>query len=151
IDIALHYGNLCLVENCIDNLMDVTCAVMGNEEPIASLLQESIVSDGVLSYDDKYLNDGGTQLGKSSKSMVIPARLPEETTKQIQEIAKHIYITLGCSGTARVDFLYDTKEEKFYANEINTLPGTLYHHLWDKSGVNLDELLKRLIGYANES
>lgn len=149
-EVAFHYDEKVIVEVCISNLMDVTCAVIGNESPIPSLLQESVFKDEVFSYEDKYLEDGGAQLGNAQNSIVIPARLDENTTKQIQDIAIQTYALIGCSGIARVDFLFDMKTKKIYANEVNTLPGTLYHHLWKKSGIDLPELLEKLIGYAKE-
>lgn len=150
IEVALHYDEKVVVEVCITSLMDVTCAVMGNNEPITSLLQESLFADDVFSYDDKYLEGGGAQLGNAKNSIVIPARLDEPTTRMIREMAIKAYKLIGCSGIARVDFLYDVKTKKVYANEVNTLPGTLYHHLWKASGIELSELLTKLIGYAEE-
>jgi len=150
IEVALHYDEKVIVEVCITNLMDVTCCVIGNNEPIPSLLQEAVFKDDVFSYEDKYLEDGGAQLGNAQNSIVIPARLDTSITKLIQEVAVKAYKTIGCMGIARVDFLYDTKTKKIYANEINTLPGTLYHHLWKASGIEFGELLTKLIGYAEE-
>jgi D-alanine-D-alanine ligase len=76
--------------------------------------------------------------------------LDDAITEQIRTMAAYVFKLLGCSGIARVDFLYDKDLKKIYANEVNTLPGTLYHHLWDKSGVSLSALLARLIAYALE-
>ncbi len=149
-EVALHYGERFLAEACVENLMDLTIAVMGNEEPRASLIQESVFGDEVFSYQDKYLKEGGAQLGKAQSSIVIPARLPGNVSKEIQELALKIYRLFGCSGIARIDFLYDKTAQKYYANEVNTLPGTLYHHLWKASGIELPELLETLIGLALE-
>ena len=135
---------------CVTDLMDVTCAVIGNGAPIPSLLQESVFADDVFSYEDKYLEDGGAQLGNAKNSIVIPARLDGETTKRVQDFALAVYKLIGCSGIARVDFLFDTKTKEIYANEVNTLPGTIYHHLWKASGIELPGLLTKLIGYAEE-
>lgn len=150
IEVAFHYDEKVIVEVCITNLMDVTCAVIGNNSPIPSFLQESVFADDVFSYEDKYLEDGGAQLGNAKNSIVIPARLDSVTTKHVQDIAVKVYKLIGCSGIARVDFLYDTKTKEIYANEVNTLPGTIYHHLWKASGIELGELLTKLIGYAEE-
>ena len=150
IEVAFRYGERVLIEEAVENLMDLTCAVLGNTEPVASLLQESIYTKDLLSYEDKYLNDGGSQTGKSTKSVVIPARLDPQTTEKIRQMAVDVFKKLGCSGTARVDFLYDTNSREFFSTEVNTLPGTLYHHLWEKSGVRLSELLIRLITLAEE-
>ncbi len=150
IEVALHYDEKVIVEVCITDLMDVTCCVIGNDQPIPSELQESVFADDLFSYEDKYLSDGGAQLGNAKNSIVIPARLDAETTKLIKDTAVNAYKLIGCSGIARVDFLYDKSTKKIYANEINTLPGTIYHHLWKASGMTLSELLEKLIGYAEE-
>lgn len=150
IEVALHYDSKALIEEGVENLMDVTCCVLGNENPKPSLLQESAFSGEFFSYKDKYLNEGGAQLGKAEKSIVIPARLDPETAKAIQNMAVRIFKLFGCSGIARVDFLYDKAARKFYANEINTLPGTLYHHLWKASGIEFGDLLRELIKLARE-
>lgn len=150
IEVALHYDPKVIVEECISDLMDATVCVIGNDTPVPSLIQESVFQSEFFSYEDKYLKDGGAQTGNAQKSIVIPARLDAKTTKEIQNAATRIYSQLGCSGIARVDFLYDKRAKKWFANEINTLPGTLYHHLWKKSGVEFKELLGRLIGYAEE-
>jgi len=150
IDVACHYDTKVIVETCVPNLMDVTCAVIGNTDLIASKLQESVFADDVFSYENKYLDEGGAQLGAAKNSIVIPARLSKTTTTAIQETAKRVYKLIGCSGIARVDFLYDTEKGTYFVNEVNTLPGTLYHHLWKASGIELSELLTKLIAYANE-
>lgn len=145
IEVALRYDDKVLVENGVQNLMDVTCAVLGNEEPKASLLQESVFEDALFSYEDKYLNDGGAQLGNAQNKIVIPARLDPAITEAIRSEALKVYKLLDCTGTARVDFLFNKETKEYYANEVNTLPGTLYHHLWKASGVELDALLKELV------
>ncbi len=150
IEVALHYDEKVIVEKAIENFMDVTCCLIGNDNPTPSLLQESVFSSGFFSYEDKYLKGGGAQTGNATQSIIIPAQLDKKTTKEIQDAAVSVYKVLGCSGIARVDFLYDKKMGRWYANEVNTLPGTLYHHLWTKSGVSFEELLKKLIGYAEE-
>ena len=151
IEVALHYGNTVLVEESVQNLVDITCCVIGKDEPISSLLQESVYKKDLLSYEDKYLNDGGTQTGKVSKSTVIPARVDEKIAGEIQDLSVKIFKLLGCSGMARFDFLVDEKTGKYFANEINPLPGTIYHHLWEQSGIKLPDLLTRLISYAQET
>jgi len=150
IEVALQYGNRVLVENGVNNLKDVTCAVLGNENPKTSLVQESSFSDDLFSYEDKYLTDGGTQLGNATTNLVIPANIPDDVTKTIQDLSIKIYKLFACSGTARIDFLYDAASQQIYANEINTMPGTLYHHLWKASGIEMEELLKELINLAIE-
>mgnify|MGYP001589451865 FL=1 len=149
IEVALHYDGKCLVENAVSPLTDITCAVYGpTAEPVTSLLQESAFNKDFFSYEDKYLNDGGAQLGKAKNSVIIPANLDEENVKKIRKIAAEVYTLTGCSGIARVDFLYNRETNLFFANEVNTLPGTLYHHLWKASGLELDMLIEKLLECA---
>ncbi len=150
IEVAFFYDNKVLVEEAVDNLMDVTCCVIGNEDLTASLLQESVFNAELFDFEEKYLKDGGAQTGKAQNSLVIPARLDDQITSAIQNTAKQVYKALGCSGIARVDFLFDKQSQKFFANEVNPLPGTLYHHLWKASGIEFDQLLQKLIKFAEE-
>lgn len=150
LEVAFHYDDKAIVETAVENLMDVTCCVIGNQELRASLLQESVFKTDLFDFEDKYINEGGAQIGKGGSNLVIPARLPENITTKIQDYAKAVYVALGCSGIARVDFLVDKQTMEVYANEVNPLPGTLYHHLWKASGLELDQLLQELIKFAEE-
>lgn len=152
IEVALYYDHKVLVEEAVDNLMDVTCCVIGNNSSNirASLLQESVYTKDMFNFEDKYITDGGSQTGKAQNKLVIPARLDDELTKQIRDTAVKVYQAVECSGIARVDFLVNTQTKEFFANEINPLPGTLYHHLWKASGIELNSLLKMLIDFAQE-
>jgi len=150
IEVALHYDAKILVEEGVTNLKDLTCCVIGNQEPITSEIQESSFGDEFFSYDEKYLNDGGAQLGNAQKSIIIPANIDADVTKKIKDLSAQVYKALDCSGIARVDFLYNSVEKKIFVNEVNTLPGTLYHHLWKASGLEFDGLLKKLVQYAEE-
>ena len=150
VEVALYYDNKVVVEEVVEDLMDVTCCLIGNDEPRASELQESLFSIDLFSFEDKYLKDGGAQTGKSQRSVVIPARLSAETTKAIKDTAIKTYKLLKLSGISRVDFLVNRGTNKFFANEVNPLPGTLYHHLWQASGMELPELLQNLIKFARE-
>lgn len=149
-EVALHYDDRIIIEESVEDLADITCAVLGNDNPLPSLVQESVFQGEHFSYEAKYLEDGGAQLGNAEKNIIIPARLNEETTKVVRDLAVKIFKLFNCSGTARVDFLYDRKKEKVYANEINTMPGTLYHHLWKASGIEIGALLEKLIDLALE-
>ena len=147
-EVALHYDDQLLVEESVENIVDLTCAVRGYKNPQASFIQESTFSSGLFSYEDKYLSDGGAQLGQAEKKIIIPANINDETTNNIQDASLKVFRALGCSGIARFDFLYNKVTKEYFANEINPLPGTLYHHLWEKSGVNIEDLVKGLISDA---
>lgn len=150
IETALYYGNTVLAEKAVENLVDLTCAVLGNDDPKASLVQESKVGADLLSFEDKYLKDGGTQLGKAASGMIIPARIDAQLTESVRNTAVEVFKALDCRGIARVDFLLDNKAGKYYVSEVNTLPGTLYHHLWAQSGLSLEALLTTLIQLSEE-
>lgn len=150
IEVALHYDDKVLVEEGVDDLKDLTVCLIGNDEPEISLIQESAYSKDFFSYEDKYINDGGAQIGNAEKKLIIPANLDEKTSEEIKAIAKEVYRLFGCSGISRVDFLYDNTFKKYYANEINTLPGTIYHHLWKASGVELKDLVSKLIEFGKQ-
>ncbi len=150
LEVAFYYDNKILVEEGISDLIDLTCCVIGNDNLEASLLQESIFQAELFNFEEKYLKEGGGQFGKSTSSIVIPAKLDQKITVNIQNTAKAVYRALDCSGIARVDFLYNKKIKEFFANEVNPLPGTLYHHLWKESGLELPELLKKLIDLAQQ-
>ena len=78
----------------------------------------------------------------------IPADISEEKSKEIQELTKEVFKTLGCSGVARVDFLIDTKTDKVYVNEINTIPGALSFYLWEATGKSFEKELDEIIEIA---
>jgi len=151
IEVALQYDNKVLVEEGVNDVMDVTCCILGNQDLQASVLQESVFNSDLFDFEEKYLKEGGAQLGNAQSGLVIPARLDDATTLAIQESAKQVYSTLGCSGIARVDFLFDKQSKKFFANEVNPMPGTLYHHLWKASGVEVEEVVQKLIALAEET
>lgn len=150
IEVALYYDDKVIVEEGVSDLMDVTCCVIGNNDLEASKLQESVFSAELFDFEEKYLKEGGSQLGKSQNGLIIPARLDKDTTEKIQNIAKEVYRALGCAGIARVDFLYNKTTKEVFANEVNPLPGTLYHHLWKASDLELSDLLTKLINFAQE-
>ena len=150
IDVGFYYDDKVLVEEGVENLMDATCCVIGNDKLKASVLQESVFHTDLFDFNEKYLKEGGAHLGKSKSGIVIPARVDKPMTLKIQEMAKDVYKALGCTGIARVDFLLNKKTNKLFVAEVNPLPGTLYHHLWKASGMELNELLQTLICLAEE-
>lgn len=156
IEMALHYDDKVLVEEGIENLIEITLPLMGNDEPRAAECERPLNKSELFSFTDKYLS-GGKKGGSppagggvNTPYSEIPARIGEEMTATIRELGKRAYITLGCSGIARVDFLVDSKTDAVYVNEVNTLPGSLYHHNWKKAGVSNMELVLELVMLAEE-
>lgn len=125
---------------------EVECAVLGNRDAAASVIGEIGASAQFYDYEDKYVN-GTSQL-------YIPARIPEDTAKQIQEIAVRAYRLLGCSGLSRVDFFVTEGDNRVVLNEINTMPGftsiSMYPKLWTSMDMTYSQLLSRLIELALE-
>jgi D-alanine-D-alanine ligase len=122
------------------------CAVLGNEDPLASVPCEILPSRDFYDYDDKYLLEkAGT---------VIPADLSPEQTAELQRLAVECYRAMECEGLARVDFLLETSTNRLFINEINTLPGftsiSMYPKMWEYSGLPMPKLVDRLIELALE-
>ena len=101
-----------------------------------------------LTYEDKYVGStkgSGPSKGMASAKRIIPARISDKLTKEVNEIAVKAFKSLNSSGVVRIDFLIDKKKEKVYANEINSIPGSLSFYLWNKTDKEYPELLEDLI------
>ena len=118
---------------------------------LTSLVQESIYSKELFSFEDKYLENGGSQTGQNTQKLIIPAQIDDNITKQIQEYSQILFAKIGGSGIARFDFLLNKETGKLYFSEINPLPGNLYRHLWKKTGVKFDQVIEILIQTAIEN
>lgn len=152
IDLAVSFADKVLVERAVVGLREINCSVLGDsDECIASVCEEPFMTDEILSYEDKYTQGSkktGASKGMASLSRKIPAELSEERTEQIRELACKIFKALGCAGVVRIDFIIDTQTDTVYANEINTIPGSLSFYLWEPTGVPYKELLDRMISLA---
>jgi len=142
---ALAYDEKALVEEFI-NAREIETAVMGNSNPQIALPGEIIANSDFYDFDAKYVNN--------TSQVVIPANIPDEKIKEIQELAIKSYKAVGCKGFSRVDFFYERETGRVLLNEINTLPGftdiSMFPMMWQKSGVSFSELLDKLIAYAME-
>jgi D-alanine-D-alanine ligase len=145
LDLAARFDRRLLVERGV-NAREIECAVLGNDEPIASVLGEVVPSHEFYDYRAKYV-DGDSAL-------YIPASLPEETARTIQDLAVRAFRALDCAGLARADFLLCRDTGRVYVNELNTLPGfteiSMYPKLWEASGLPYPRLIDRLIELALE-
>jgi D-alanine-D-alanine ligase len=145
ISVAAEYDRKILIERGI-NCRELECAVLGNDEPIASVVGEVIASNEFYDYSAKYLD------GKSE--IVIPADLPQSTATEVRRQALQAFTALDLSGLARVDFFLEKETGKIYLNEVNTMPGftqiSMYPKLWEASGLPYAPLLDRLIELALE-
>ncbi|MDX1487620.1 MAG: D-alanine--D-alanine ligase [Acidiferrobacterales bacterium] len=140
---AFRYDHKILVEQSIAG-REIECSVLGNEDPIASIPGEVRPTHEFYSYDAKYIDEQGAEL-------IIPAQLPAEVVKRVQELAVAAFKVLCCAGMARVDF-FVTADNDVYVNELNSIPGftkiSMYPKLWEASGIPYPELIDRLIQLA---
>ena len=142
ISLAAKYDHKIIIEQGIEPVHEIEVAVLGNEQPRASVPGEIIASNEFYDYDAKYVD------GKSTD--VIPAVLPDKTVQKIQELAIKTFQACNCSGMAREDFLVHT--QMIYCNEINTIPGftsiSMYSKLWVASQLPYTDVLRQLIKLA---
>ena len=150
IDDAMNYDTKIVIEKAVMNLREVNCSVLGDEIKVeASILEEVMKYDAILSYKDKYQSNSKSK-GMASTSRICPAPLEDVYTSKVQELAKEVFTVLGCSGVTRIDFMIDSETMELYVNEINTIPGSLSFYLWDKSGYNFTDLMDKLIEQSIE-
>jgi D-alanine-D-alanine ligase len=145
IAIALQYDTKALVERAIVG-HELECAVLGNEDPQASVPCEILPSRDFYDYDDKYLLD--------KTEFRVPPELPGEMNAEVQRISVAAFRALQCAGMARVDFLIEAATGRIYINEVNTIPGftsiSMYPKMWEHSGLAYPRLLDRLVDLALE-
>ncbi|MBQ2266188.1 MAG: D-alanine--D-alanine ligase, partial [Clostridia bacterium] len=91
---------------------------------------------------------GGASKGMASLGRKIPADLSEEKAKEIRDLACKVFKAIGANGVVRIDFMIDTSTDTVYANEINTIPGSLAFYLWEATGVKYTQLIDRMIELA---
>lgn len=156
LELAAHYDSKVLIEQGVQNLIEVTLPIMGNEEPRPALLERPLTqTEDFFDFETKYMN-GGKKGGKKGGTdgaqgySELPADLPKELYDKAVKVGLDVYRALGCCGTARVDMLIDSKLGEVYFNEVNPLPGDLYAHNWRAAGVSGIELVEALISYAEE-
>ena len=156
---AFLYSQAVLAERAVQNLREINCAVLGDaEEARASVCEEPLNATDILTYADKYQSGGktgktGAKSGGGSKGMqslarVVPADLSPEMTEKVQQLAIDAFRAIGACGCSRIDFLLDNQTGELFANEINTIPGSLAFYLWEKSGLTFTQLMDEMIRLA---
>ena len=143
-ELAAGYDRKLIVEAGVIDAREIEVAVIGNEEPKASVPGEIVSGNEFYDYNAKYLRDD-TQL-------IVPASLPAPVAERLRVYALKAFRALQCAGMARVDFLVRERDNKVFVSEINTLPGftemSMFPRLWAASGVAYAELIERLIQLA---
>ncbi len=145
LNLAAHYDRKILIEKAV-NAREIECAVLGNDQPKASVPGEIVPVNEFYDYEAKYIREGS--------KLLIPAPLDRRQTQRVRELALQAFKAIDCSGMARVDFLLDRKTGDIVVNEINTIPGftaiSMYPKLWEASEIPYTELIDRLIRLALE-
>jgi D-alanine-D-alanine ligase len=143
IDVAAEYDRKIIIERGL-NVRELECGVLGNDEPLASVVGEVVSSNEFYDYRAKYI-DGKSQI-------IIPADIPQATAEEVRRQSVQAFIALDLSGLARVDFFLERETGKVYINEVNTMPGftsiSMYPKLWEASGLPYKQLIDRLIELA---
>jgi D-alanine-D-alanine ligase len=146
IDHAFEFDTKAIIEEAVVGVREIECAVLGDEDPIASIPGEIVVGheDGFYSYAAKYIDEHGAKIR-------IPAELTAAQASSVQLLALQTFRALEGSGLARVDFFL-SQDGRLFVNEINTLPGftaiSMYPKLWEASGIPARDLVERLIEIA---
>lgn len=151
ITLAASFTDRILAERAVTDLREINCSVIGDADSCeASVCEEPFMNDEILSYEDKYMSNskGGASKGMASLGRKIPADITEEKANEIKKLACDIFKAIGASGVVRIDFLIDTKTDKVYANEINTIPGSLAFYLWEPAGLKYTDMIDKLVELA---
>ncbi|MGN1358383.1 MAG: D-alanine--D-alanine ligase family protein [Bacilli bacterium] len=139
VNLAFKYDNKVIIEKYI-KARELECAILETNKIITSPIGEIRSSNTFYDYEAKYLKDS---------SLIIPANISKELSKEITELSKKIFNILSLSTLARIDFLYDYNEEKLYFNEVNTMPGftdiSMYPLLFKEVGINIKNLITKII------
>jgi D-alanine-D-alanine ligase len=140
LNLAAEYDRKLIIEKMLVG-REIECAVLGNDDPQASVVGEIVPCAEFYDYEAKYvLNDS---------KLIIPAELPEHLVKEVQQLAVKAFKAVDASGLGRVDFFVNTETNEVIINEINTMPGftriSMYPKLWEASGINYEDLIDRLI------
>lgn len=145
LDNAASYDRRIIVEAGV-TAREVECAVLGNDQPQASIVGEITFNSDFYDYETKYT--------QGQADLLIPAPIPDEISQKIQELAIQAFAAVDAAGLARVDFFYVEATQEVLINEINTLPGftatSMYPQLWAHSGITFPELVNRLVELALE-
>jgi D-alanine-D-alanine ligase len=142
--LAAEFDRKIVIEAAVPAAREIECAVLGNDEPEASVPGEVVPSREFYDYEAKYLDEGS--------KLLIPAPLQDGQSEEVRTLAIAAYKALDCAGMARVDFLLAGDSGLLYLNEVNTIPGfttiSMYSKMWGATGVSYPALLDRLIALA---
>jgi D-alanine-D-alanine ligase len=146
VELSLSYGRKVVLERAVEGAREIEVAVLGNDDPVASVAGEVVPRHEFYTYEAKYLDEEGAEL-------IIPAPLEPASMEEAQRLAVGAFAAVDCAGMARVD-LFLRQSGDLVVNEINTIPGfteiSMYPKLWEASGLPYRELVERLVDLALE-
>ncbi len=146
VTLAFSFDRKVVIEAAVPQAREIECAVLGNDDPEASVAGEIVPSREFYDYEAKYLDEGS--------KLLIPAPLSPLETENIRRLAIEAFRAVEGAGMSRVDFLVDGTNGKVFLNEVNTIPGfttiSMYPKLWEASGLGYAALIDRLIVLALE-
>jgi len=146
---AFRFDSAVMIEKGVDRAREIVCGVLGSSRGAKASVTGEVVPKGkheFFDYEAKYLDDDGMDF-------LLPAPLAAAVSERLRALAVRIFLALGGTGMARVDFFVDPEDEKkLYFCEINTLPGftshSLYPRLWEKTGLKPEAVLRELVAIA---
>lgn len=145
LQLAARYDQKIIVEQAI-NCRELSCSVLGNHDPVAYAIGETLVESDFYDYSAKYLDN--------TSQLIVPADIPKSLADQICQQAIKIFLTLDLCGLARVDFFLEKNTQRLFVNEVNTLPSLtpqcMYSRLCAAKGLSYSHLLDQLITLALE-
>ncbi|MCM8745358.1 D-alanine--D-alanine ligase [Thermomicrobium sp. CFH 73360] len=145
VELAARYDRRIVVEEAID-ARELEVSVLGNDEPVASIVGEIVPSREFYDYEAKYID--------SNSQLLIPAPISEEQAETVRRMAIEAFRVIDGAGMARVDFFLERSTGRILVNEVNTIPGftaiSMYPKLWEASGLCFRDLITRLIELALE-
>ncbi|MFQ5700812.1 MAG: D-alanine--D-alanine ligase family protein [Acidobacteriota bacterium] len=142
---AARYDRRVLIEEAVSG-QEVECAVLGNDDPRASVVGEIVPCHDFYDYSAKYLEEGS--------ELIIPARIETSQAERVRKLSVAAFKAIDAAGMARVDFFVRRSDGAVLINEINTIPGftpiSMYPRLWKSDGIGFPELVDRLVSLGLE-
>lgn len=142
IERSFKYDNKIIIEEMVEDLIEYNCSVLltknGN---IVSEIEELVTNKEIIEYGDKLSFDNED----SSIKRTLPAKISEKLREEIELTSLAVFKMLNMRGTARIDFLYDSKNKKLYVDEVNSIPWCFSHHLWEERNISYKELLSIML------
>lgn len=166
IEIAINYDSRVIIEKGVENLIEINCSALGFGEDVnTSVCEQPVNWAEFLTFEDKYMRGsknakgepkptnklGVKQGGMESMDRRIPANIPDDQTKVIQDLTKKAFKALNSKGVVRIDYIIDKDDNNIYINEINTIPGSFSFYLWKHNGLEYPALIDKLVEIAEKS